>query len=161
MRLSIADMDQRKLPFSAPPAGNTQDRGPAVAVRRTAASGAQAIEARLAQLDREWDTDRVCVEAQGVSAAVTGLVLGVTNVRWFPRGFAKALLASQRGWAPPIGLIRALGVRSSAEIAEERDALVRARDVLMRTRDSRLASEARVRMAPRPVWTPLAFDAAE
>jgi hypothetical protein len=123
-------------------------------VRRTAASGAQAIEARLAQLDREWDTDRVRVESQAASAAVTGLVLGVTNLRWVPRSVAKALLASQRGWAPPLGLIRALGVRTSAEIEQERDALVRARD-------HRLATGARIRMAARPVWTPLAFDAAE
>jgi len=147
-------MDRRNLPFSAPPAGNTQDRGLAASVRQTAASGAQAVEERLAQLDREWDIDRVCVESQGVRAALTGLVLGFTNVRWFPRSFAKALLTSQRGWAPPLGLIRAFGVRTSGEIEHERDALVRARDY-------RLASEARIRTAARPVWTPLAFDAAE
>jgi hypothetical protein len=92
---------------------------------RCAASPA-ATERRLAELDREWDTDRA-VEAE---AALTGLIalgLGAFVRAHFlavPAVVAGAVLlhATTRRY-PLMPLFRRLGLRSAREIARERYAL--------------------------------------
>ncbi|HUB14365.1 MAG TPA: hypothetical protein VMB34_20610 [Acetobacteraceae bacterium] len=84
------------------------------------------IEQRLAQLDREWDVERV-LETQAAALALTGTLLGLTRDRRYlalPALVSGFLLQhALQGWCPPVPLLRRLGVRTAAEIAGERGAL--------------------------------------
>lgn len=84
------------------------------------------IDSRLEDLDREWDVERV-LEANAATLALSGVLLGaVADRRWLflPAAVTAFLLQhAVQGWCPPIPIIRRLGVRTAAEIAEERYAL--------------------------------------
>lgn len=99
----------------------TRDR-----IARHAAAGPEAIGRRLEELDREWDIERV-LEANAASITVLGVFLGATaDRRWFylPAVIGGFLLQhAVQGWCPPVPVFRRLGVRTSAEIEEERLAL--------------------------------------
>lgn len=86
----------------------------------------EAIPARLAEIDREWDIERT-LEANADGFSLLGLTLAVTvNRRWLalPAGVAAFLMQhALQGWCPPVVLFRRLGVRTAAEIARERYAL--------------------------------------
>src|SRR5207249_3625756 len=105
-----------------------------------------AIEARLAELDHEWDIER-CLEAMAPTASLVGLCLGLTvNRKWLalPIGIQAFLLVhALQGWALPIPILRRLGVRTAAEIDHERNALKALRgdygDLSPLRRDSRAA----------------------
>src|SRR5690606_38988266 len=88
--------------------------------------GAQAIAARLDELDREWDIDR-WLETGAGSLTLAGALLGLTaDKRWLvlPLGVGGFLLQpALRGWCPPLALLRRLGVRTADEINVERFAL--------------------------------------
>ena len=90
------------------------------------ASHPEQIELRLAALDQEWDVERA-VEANAAALALTGTLLGLTRHRaWFlmpmvATGFL--LQHAVQGWCPPVPLLRRFGVRTAAEIADERAAL--------------------------------------
>jgi hypothetical protein len=96
------------------------------AVARVAALGPSAIERRLAELDREWDIERT-LEANAASVVLIGAALGTLVDRRFfalPAVVAGFLLQHAiQGWCPPLPLFRRAGVRTAAEIAEERYAL--------------------------------------
>lgn len=93
------------------------------------ASGAD-IQRRLDEPDQEWDIERT-LEANAATLALGGLALGATVSRkWFifPGVIAAFLLQhSLQGWCPPVPVFRRLGIRTSAEINEERYALKAAR----------------------------------
>jgi hypothetical protein len=95
-------------------------------VARYSSLGVRAINRRLADLDREWDIER-CLETMASSFSLTGLALAITvNRKWlavpiFVQSFF--LQHALQGWCPPIPLLRRLGVRTAAEIDEERYAL--------------------------------------
>jgi hypothetical protein len=95
-------------------------------VARCAAAGPAAIEARLAQLDQEWDIER-CVETMAPTFTLIGLTLGLTtDRRWLALPFviqAFFLQHALQGWCPPVPVLRRLGVRTIQEIDEERYAL--------------------------------------
>lgn len=95
-------------------------------VAHAAARGPAAIEERLAQLDREWDIERL-LEANASTLALLGIVLGVSVSRkWLalPAVVAGFLLQhALNGWCPPVPVLRRLGVRTSTEIDYERYAL--------------------------------------
>jgi hypothetical protein len=86
----------------------------------------EAIEGRLAELDREWDIERT-LEANGSILALTGLFLAATSSRkWLllptaVLGFC--LQHALQGWCPPLPLFRRMGIRTQREIDEERFAL--------------------------------------
>jgi hypothetical protein len=84
------------------------------------------ISQRLEELDREWDIERT-LEANAATLALGGLVLGATvDRKWFifPGVIAAFLLQhAVQGWCPPLPILRRLGVRTAAEINEERYAL--------------------------------------
>jgi hypothetical protein len=116
---------------STPRALNEQIRRDTEATLGAAlAGGDPAIETRLKQLDAEWDTERT-LETLAASFVLTGTVLGATvDRRWLalPAVVSAFLLQhGLQGWCPPLPVIRALGVRTPAEIAEERTALKAAR----------------------------------
>lgn len=84
------------------------------------------IDRRLADLDREWDTDRV-IELEAAATGLAGLALGTFVRAAFlavPVCVGGSLLAyAITGWYPLLPLLRRLGVRSAREIARERYAL--------------------------------------
>jgi hypothetical protein len=95
-------------------------------IARIAAGGPEAIDRRLAELDREWDTERT-LEANAATVALVGLGLGTFVDRRFyllPAAVAGFLLQhAVQGWCPPLPVFRRLGVRTASEIEEERYAL--------------------------------------
>jgi hypothetical protein len=94
-------------------------------VARYAGAGTRAINRRLEQLDQEWDIERL-LEANAATFSLIGLTLGTVDRRFFvlPAVVAGFLLQhALQGWCPPLPLFRRLGVRTAAEIAQERYAL--------------------------------------
>jgi hypothetical protein len=91
-----------------------------------ALAGAESIDRRLAELDREWDIER-CLETMAPTISLLGLFLGLTrNRKWL---LAPAVVQSfflqhaLQGWCPPIPVLRRLGIRTTDEIDRERYAL--------------------------------------
>lgn len=99
----------------------TRDR---LAVARTWSR--QEIDARLDELQREWDVERV-LEANASTLVVLGSLLAVRRGRrWLllPLVVGSFLLQhAVQGWCPPLAVIRRLGVRTRREIEAERWAL--------------------------------------
>lgn len=82
------------------------------------------IDGRLAELDAEWDIERV-LETVASCLSLAGLVLrGVNRKRkWLllttmVQGFF--LQHALQGWSPPVALFRRLGFRTQNEIESER-----------------------------------------
>lgn len=84
------------------------------------------IDARIQELEREWDIERT-LEANAATVILTGLALGSSaDRRWYLLSAAAAgflLQHALQGWCPPLPLFRRLGVRTSKEIYEEITAL--------------------------------------
>lgn len=85
------------------------------------------IDARLHELAREWDIERV-LEANAASLSLYGLLVGLIGRRYrlllLPLAVAGFLLQHAiQGWCPPIMLFRRIGFRTSEEIQLERTAL--------------------------------------
>lgn len=83
------------------------------------------IEARLEELDHEWDMERV-LETNASGLALAGLVLSLADRRFLALPFVVAVFLLQhalQGWCPPVPLFRRLGVRTRTEIEAERYAL--------------------------------------
>ncbi len=84
------------------------------------------IDKRLDELDREWDIERR-IEVGAPTVALTGALLGLTVSRKFlvvpfvVAGFL--LMHAVKGFAPPVPIMRRLGVRTQPEIERERYAL--------------------------------------
>lgn len=85
-----------------------------------------AIDARLKELENEWDVERR-LQANASTLVVAGVALGYFLDRRF-LFLPAAVLAffaqhSLQGWCPPIPVFRRLGVRTVREIERERYAL--------------------------------------
>jgi hypothetical protein len=96
-------------------------------VARFAALGPDAVEARLDDLDREWDIERI-LQANAAGLSLVGLLVGAATRkrRWFllPSAVAGFLLMHAiEGWCPPVPVLRRLGFRTQREIDDERTAL--------------------------------------
>jgi len=101
-------------------------------IEATIERGRDAVIRRIAELDAEWDVDRALMTGFAVvgGAAFAG---GLARYSASPRnkgllflfgaqlGFL--LLHGTVGWCPPVALFRRLGVRTSREIAFERQVL--------------------------------------
>ncbi len=85
--------------------------------------GAEGIERRLQEIDREWDIERA-IEANAAGFGLAGLALGLLVDRRFlllsaaVGGFL--LQHALQGWCPPVPVLRRLGFRTAREIFEER-----------------------------------------
>lgn len=96
-------------------------------IEQAARGGPEAIDRRLAELDREWDIERM-LEANAASLVVASSVLGILTRqrRYFglPVVVGGFLLQhALQGWCPPLPLFRRFGVRTSEEIDDERQVL--------------------------------------
>lgn len=83
------------------------------------------IDARLEELDEEWDIERV-LEANAAGVSILGVLMARRHRRWLVLPFAVAgflLQHAVQGWCPPVQLFRKLGVRTVKEINDERQAL--------------------------------------
>jgi hypothetical protein len=84
------------------------------------------VTCRIAELEREWDIERV-LQLAAASLSLTGLTLAaVKNRAWFllPTAVLSFLfLHAVQGWCPPIPVLRRLGIRTREEIERERYAL--------------------------------------
>jgi hypothetical protein len=83
------------------------------------------IDQRLAQLNEEWDVERV-LEANASALALGGIALSVFHKKYL--FFSAAVLGflhlhAQQGWCPPLPILRRAGVRTQTEIEYERYAL--------------------------------------
>jgi hypothetical protein len=95
-------------------------------VKEYAHASPDAIERRLAELDREWDIERL-IEVEAPGTIMLGILLStIHDRRWMMlSAFAAGMVIvhSLQGWYPLLPLLRRLGVRSQAEIEAERNAL--------------------------------------
>lgn len=86
------------------------------------------IEARLAELEQEWDLERA-IQANAASISLAGIALGAFVDRRFlllPAGVCALLLQhALRGWCPAVPVLRRLGYRTQHEILAERLTLSR------------------------------------
>lgn len=86
----------------------------------------KAISLRLHELDHEWDTERV-LEVNAAAFVLISVVLGFQlHYAWFYIAGIIAFFLLQhalQGWCPPLPIIRRLGIRTSAEINDEKMAL--------------------------------------
>lgn len=91
------------------------------------------IEARLKELDREWDIERA-IEANASTLLLTTLALGsAVNGKWLLASGVIATFLLQhavQGWCPPVPILRRLGFRTQREIDNERAILLGRIDAL-------------------------------
>jgi hypothetical protein len=115
-------------------------------VLRVARGGVERIDARLAELDREWDVERT-LEANAATASLVGLALGALvrpGFFVFSAVVAGFLLQhALQGWCPPLPVFRRLGVRTAREIDDERHVLklLRGDFASMQAADGQVTSE--------------------
>lgn len=107
-------------------------------VVRYAAAGPEAIDRRLAELDREWDIERT-LEANAATLTAVGAGLALLVDRRFalvPLVVGGFLLQhAVQGWCPPLPVFRRYGVRTQTEIDHERYALKALRGDFREVRD--------------------------
>jgi hypothetical protein len=98
------------------------------------------IDARLAELDREWDIERA-LETGSASLSLFGLLMGITRRRgWLVVPLAVQAFFLQhalQGWCPPLPALRRAGFRTSQQIEAERHGLKALRGDFERAGDLR------------------------
>jgi len=108
------------------------------------------IGARLDELDREWDIERL-LETNAGALALLGLTLGSVHRKWvLLSALVGAFLLQHgvQGWCPPVSVFRRLGIRTAGEICHERFALKALRgDFDNVNRDGEQSAEDRARRA--------------
>jgi hypothetical protein len=95
-------------------------------VARIGAAGRGAIDRRLAELNHEWDIERM-LEANAATLTAAGAALALLTDRRFalvPLVVGSFLLQhAVQGWCPPLPVFRRYGFRTQSEIDYERYAL--------------------------------------
>lgn len=116
----------RRVEHNTDDAINRERQAAIRASLRYHAARPQEIAARLNELDREWDIERV-LQANAAAAALAGLTLMALANRRFvaiPAIVGGFLIQyAIQGRCPPATLLRRLGFRTAAEISEERRGL--------------------------------------
>src|SRR5688500_2665575 len=88
--------------------------------------GPAAIDARINELDREWDIERT-LEANAAAFALSGTLLGAfVDKRWLILPVVVTAFLAQhalQGWCPPLQILREMGIRTRPEIDREKYAL--------------------------------------
>ena len=114
---SIPDTDERVPRHTSDAINALLHRETLKRLERFDGADAVAIDARIAELRREWDIERT-LEANAATVALVGLGLGTfVDRRWLalPAIVAGFLLQhAVQGWCPPVPVFRRLGVRTAA-----------------------------------------------
>lgn len=91
-----------------------------------AESNAAEINARLKELDKEWDIERT-LEINAAVIGLTGTLLAMfVNKKWaILPAIVTGFLAQHaiQGWCPPLPLFRAMGIKTRPELDREKYAL--------------------------------------
>ena len=99
----------------------------------------EAIDDRIAELDKEWDMERT-LQLNAASLAITGTALGIlVDKRWLALPIIVGSFLIQQsiqGWCPPIPILRKFGFRTRPEIDKEKFALKALRGDFRRTVNS-------------------------
>ena len=99
----------------------------------------EAIDYRIAELDKEWDIERT-LQLNAASLAITGTVLGIlVDKRWLALPVIVGSFLIQhaiQGWCPPLPILRKFGFRTRPEIDKEKFALKALRGDFRRTVNS-------------------------
>ena len=116
-----------RVPLNTPECLNERIRERTKAnVAMYASRGSSAIAERLAELEQEWDVERM-LETNASVGCLVGLTLGATvDRKWFiiPAVIAGFLLQhAVQGSCPPMPILRQMGFRTATEIDYERYAL--------------------------------------
>lgn len=85
------------------------------------------IEARLQELDREWDVERIlegCASGMVLGSAFAGLLRRRGSLLLTAAVGGFLLQHALQGWCPPLPILRRLGFRTAPEIETERYALM-------------------------------------
>jgi hypothetical protein len=103
------------------------DREMRIRLRYYAGCDRAEISARIDELEREWDMERI-LETNASAIALTGLGIAAAtrNKKWlFVPGVVLSFLMQHavQGWCPPVPVFRRLGVRTREEIEREKYAL--------------------------------------
>lgn len=84
------------------------------------------IDQRLAELDREWNVERM-IEVEAPIMIGLGALLGLTrSPKWFGLSVFAAgmvIVHNTQGWYPLLRIFQRMGIRSQQHIEEERSAL--------------------------------------
>lgn len=115
---------------------NTSDKINAIIDQKThsniaqySSQGKTVINARIEQLDKEWDIERT-LELNASVIAFAGVVLSATvSKKWLllPAVVTGFLMQHAiQGWCPPLPLFRYFGIRTRKEIEVEQQALQQA-----------------------------------
>ena len=83
------------------------------------------ITSRLAELDEEWDIERI-IQTKVAALTIAGVILGITvNKKWLAMPLAASVvaLASIIRWNKPIPMLQKFGFRTRVEIEKEKYAL--------------------------------------
>lgn len=83
------------------------------------------IDARLAELEAEWDIERT-LQANAAGISLFGILMARHHRKWLVLPLAVAGFLMQhaiQGWCPPIEVFRRAGIRTTKEINDERVAL--------------------------------------
>lgn len=100
----------------------------------SAVTSPEQIQARLGELDREWDVDRALMLNFAVVGGLSASLMVRNLLRERKLGGWGVFFITQMGflahhairrWCPPLPVFRRLGFRSSREINEERSTLER------------------------------------
>jgi hypothetical protein len=111
---------------TAPEVVQSIDEGLERNIRYYATQPEQVISARIDELDREWDMERL-LETNASALALTGVLFGIVSSRkWFllSSGVLGFLMQHAiKGWCPPVPVFRRMGFRTRGEIDREKFAL--------------------------------------
>jgi hypothetical protein len=121
--MMLADTVSRVAEHTADEANQSIRRRAEENIELYSAAGDDFIDQRLAELDREWDIERL-LEANAASVVLAGLLLSATvSRRWLllPTAVGAFLLQhALQGWCPPLIWFRRMGFRTAREIEIER-----------------------------------------
>ena len=95
-------------------------------IRFHAAQPQRVLNARIQDLEQEWDVER-CLATNASAIALGTALFGLTvHRKWLILTCAASAFLLQyalSGWCPPLPLLRRLGIRTRSEIAREKFAL--------------------------------------
>lgn len=123
-RMSRNPLETERVRRNTAPESNARiDERIARNLRLYAGQSTDLIDARLDELEREWDVERV-LETNASALAFAGVMLSVVNDRKWLLLSAGVLgflfLHGTQGWCPPLPALRRMGVRTRNEIERER-----------------------------------------